>query len=37
LPTSLQFMGRAWEENLILAAARAWQRVTEWHLRHPAV
>jgi len=37
LPTSLQFMGRAWEENLIVAAARAWQRVTDWHLRHPAV
>ena len=25
LPTSLQFMGRAWEENTILAAARAYQ------------
>jgi aspartyl-tRNA(Asn)/glutamyl-tRNA(Gln) amidotransferase subunit A len=35
LPTSLQFMGRAWEENTILAAARAWQRVTDWHLRRP--
>ena len=37
LPTSLQFMGRAWEENLVLAAARGWQRVSNWHLRHPAV
>jgi Asp-tRNA(Asn)/Glu-tRNA(Gln) amidotransferase A subunit family amidase len=37
LPTSLQFMGRAWEENTVLAAARAWQGVTDWHLRHPAV
>jgi aspartyl-tRNA(Asn)/glutamyl-tRNA(Gln) amidotransferase subunit A len=37
LPTSLQFMGRAWEENTIVAAARAWQGVTDWHLRHPAV
>ena len=35
LPTSLQFMGRAWEENTILAAARAWQAVTDWHRRHP--
>jgi aspartyl-tRNA(Asn)/glutamyl-tRNA(Gln) amidotransferase subunit A len=35
LPTSLQFMGRAWEENTILAAARAWQAVTDWHLRRP--
>jgi aspartyl-tRNA(Asn)/glutamyl-tRNA(Gln) amidotransferase subunit A len=37
LPTSLQFMGRAWEENRILAAARAYQAVTDWHRRHPAV
>src|SRR5262249_26261137 len=36
LPTSLQFMGRAWEENAILAAARAYQSLTDWHLRHPA-
>jgi aspartyl-tRNA(Asn)/glutamyl-tRNA(Gln) amidotransferase subunit A len=35
LPTSLQFMGRAWEENTILAAARAYQSVTDWHRRHP--
>jgi aspartyl-tRNA(Asn)/glutamyl-tRNA(Gln) amidotransferase subunit A len=37
LPTSLQFMGRAWQENTILAAARAWQSVTDHHLHHPAV
>lgn len=36
LPTSLQFMGRAWEENSVLAAARAWQRITDWHRRHPS-
>jgi aspartyl-tRNA(Asn)/glutamyl-tRNA(Gln) amidotransferase subunit A len=36
LPSSLQFMGRAWEENTILAAARAYQAATEWHRRHPA-
>jgi aspartyl-tRNA(Asn)/glutamyl-tRNA(Gln) amidotransferase subunit A len=35
LPTSLQFMGRAWEENLILGAARAYQSRTDWHARHP--
>ena len=35
LPTSLQFMGRAWEENTILAAARTYQVLTDWHLRHP--
>jgi len=37
LPTSLQFMGRAWEENTVLAAARAYQAATEWHLQHPPV
>jgi Asp-tRNA(Asn)/Glu-tRNA(Gln) amidotransferase A subunit family amidase len=36
LPTSLQFMGRVWEENTILAAARAYQSATDWHRRHPA-
>ena len=35
LPTSIQFMGRAWEENAILAAARAYQSLTDWHTRHP--
>jgi aspartyl-tRNA(Asn)/glutamyl-tRNA(Gln) amidotransferase subunit A len=35
LPTSLQFVGRAWEENTILAAARVWQSLTDWHLRRP--
>ena len=33
LPISLQFVGRAWEENTVLAAARAWQGITDWHLR----
>jgi aspartyl-tRNA(Asn)/glutamyl-tRNA(Gln) amidotransferase subunit A len=37
LPTSIQFMGRAWEENGILAAARAYQSLTDWHTRHPKV
>jgi aspartyl-tRNA(Asn)/glutamyl-tRNA(Gln) amidotransferase subunit A len=35
LPTSLQFMGRVYEENTVLAAARAWQSLTSWHLSHP--
>jgi hypothetical protein len=30
-------MGRAWEENTVLAAARAWQAVTDFHRRHPKV
>jgi aspartyl-tRNA(Asn)/glutamyl-tRNA(Gln) amidotransferase subunit A len=35
LPTGIQFLGRAYEENGILAAARAYQSLTDWHLRHP--
>src|SRR5262249_21296759 len=37
LPTSLQFLGRAYEENAILAAARAFQGMTDWHRRHAPV
>jgi aspartyl-tRNA(Asn)/glutamyl-tRNA(Gln) amidotransferase subunit A len=36
LPTGIQFLGRAYEENVIIAAARAYQAETEWHLRHPS-
>ena len=28
-------MGRAWEENRVLDAARAYQSLTDWHTRHP--
>ena len=35
LPTGMQFMGRADDENMIIAVARAYQRRTEWHLAHP--
>ena len=35
LPTGMQFMGRAYDENLVLAAANAYQARTDWHLRHP--
>ena len=34
-PTGVQFMGRAYDENAILAVARAYQSLTDWHLRHP--
>ena len=37
LPTSLQFMGRAWADDTVLAAAHAWQSITDWHQRHPAI
>jgi aspartyl-tRNA(Asn)/glutamyl-tRNA(Gln) amidotransferase subunit A len=35
MPVGLQLMGRAWEENTLLAAARAWQARTEFHRRRP--
>jgi aspartyl-tRNA(Asn)/glutamyl-tRNA(Gln) amidotransferase subunit A len=36
LPTALEFMGRAYAEDRILAAAIAYQERTDWHTRHPA-
>jgi aspartyl-tRNA(Asn)/glutamyl-tRNA(Gln) amidotransferase subunit A len=36
-PVGLQFMGRAWEENTVLAAAHAWQARTDWHRRRPSL
>jgi Asp-tRNA(Asn)/Glu-tRNA(Gln) amidotransferase A subunit family amidase len=35
VPTGIQFMGRAYDENIIIAAASAYQTLTDWHLRHP--
>jgi len=35
LPTGVQFMGKAYDENTILAVARAYQSMTDWHDRHP--
>jgi len=35
LPTGIQFMGKPYEENTILALARAYQGLTDWHTRHP--
>jgi aspartyl-tRNA(Asn)/glutamyl-tRNA(Gln) amidotransferase subunit A len=38
LPTSLQFLGRAYSEPVLLALADRYQSVTEWHkARPPAV
>ena len=36
LPTGIQFVGRAYEEQAILAVATAFQSLTTWHHRHPA-
>jgi aspartyl-tRNA(Asn)/glutamyl-tRNA(Gln) amidotransferase subunit A len=35
LPTGIQFMGRAYSENSVLAAANAYQAITDWHNQHP--
>jgi aspartyl-tRNA(Asn)/glutamyl-tRNA(Gln) amidotransferase subunit A len=36
LPTGMQFMGRAYAENTVLAVARTYQSLTTWHTQHPA-
>lgn len=35
LPTALQLVGRAWEENTLLAVANQLQQRTDWHRRRP--
>ena len=37
LPTGLEFTGRAFGENSILAAANAFQQRTDWHKKRPVV
>ena len=37
LPTGLQFVGRAFEENRLLAIAQKYQSVTDWHTKSPKV
>ncbi len=34
-PTGIQFMGRAYAENTVLAIAQRYQSLTDWHQRHP--
>ena len=35
LPIGLQILGKHWSEATVLRAARAYERDTEWHTRHP--
>lgn len=37
LPTGLKLVGRAFDENRLIAVADAYQRATDWHTMHPAV
>lgn len=37
LPTGLQFVGRAFEENKLLTLARRYQQATDWHEKHPEI
>jgi len=35
LPTGIQFMGRAYDENKIISIADSYQNLTDWHKKHP--
>ena len=35
LPTGIQFMSRAYDENVCIAIGRAYQQRTDWHTQHP--
>ena len=35
LPTSIQFLGRAFSEATLLALGDRYQQATDWHLKRP--
>jgi aspartyl-tRNA(Asn)/glutamyl-tRNA(Gln) amidotransferase subunit A len=35
LPTGIQFVGRVFSENTLLAIAHTYQQLTSWHTHHP--
>lgn len=37
LPTGIQFTGKMWTEEKLLAIARAYQQATDWHTRRPQI
>ena len=37
MPIAFQIVGRHFEEDLLIRAGHAYQRATDWHLRHPAI
>ena len=36
-PVAFQFVGRHFEEDLLVRAGHAYQRETDWHRQHPAL
>jgi len=37
MPVAIQFVGRHFEEDVLVRAGHAYQRETDWHHQHPAV
>ena len=35
LPTAIQFTGRVWSEDRLVAVANAYQQATDWHRKRP--